>query len=79
MNLLNEPTSGQVLFEGYESRPQDIDINAVRSQMNMVFQNFNLFMHLTARKNIILGIAKGQEDGPEGGGRLGYGGTEGWD
>jgi ABC-type polar amino acid transport system ATPase subunit len=58
MNLLNEPTSGKVLFEGYDITDDDIDINAVRTQMNMVFQSFNLFMHLTARRNISLALLK---------------------
>jgi polar amino acid transport system ATP-binding protein len=58
MNLLNEPTSGRVLFEGYDTSAKDIDINAVRSRMNMVFQNFNLFMHLTALENITLALQK---------------------
>ncbi len=58
MNRLNEATSGQVLFEGYDIAHKDIDINAVRAQMIMVFQSFNLFMHLTAKKNIALALQK---------------------
>ncbi|HSV42644.1 MAG TPA: amino acid ABC transporter ATP-binding protein [Methanomassiliicoccales archaeon] len=58
MNLLNEPTSGKIYFEGYDITDKDIDINIVRSQMNMVFQSFNLFMHLTARRNIALALMK---------------------
>jgi ABC-type polar amino acid transport system ATPase subunit len=58
MNRLNEPTSGQILFEGYDITQKDIDINAVRAQMIMVFQSFNLFMHLTAMKNIALALRK---------------------
>ncbi len=58
MNLLNEPTSGHVLFEGYDTAAKDIDINAIRSRMNMVFQNFNLFMHLTALENITLALQR---------------------
>jgi ABC-type polar amino acid transport system ATPase subunit len=52
INRLNEPDSGDILFEGYSIIGKDIDIDMVRSQMTMVFQSFNLFMHLTARKNI---------------------------
>ncbi len=44
---------------------RNIDINVVRSQMNMVFQNFNLFMHLTARKNVSLALKKVKKMDPE--------------
>lgn len=54
INRLNEPDSGDILFEGNSIIGKDIDIDMVRSQMTMVFQSFNLFMHLTARKNISL-------------------------
>jgi len=54
INRLNEPTSGQTLFEGSDITHKSIDINLVRAQMIVVFQSFNLFMHLTARKNIVL-------------------------
>jgi ABC-type polar amino acid transport system ATPase subunit len=54
LNRLNEPDGGDVLFEGYSILGDDIDIDLVRSQMTMVFQSFNLFMHLTAIKNISL-------------------------
>lgn len=58
LNRLNEPTGGKILFEGYDITDPDVDINAVRAQMNMVFQSFNLFMHLTAEKNIALALNK---------------------
>jgi ABC-type polar amino acid transport system ATPase subunit len=58
LNLLNEPTSGKILFEGYDTSAKDIDINMVRAQMNMVFQSFNLFMHLTALDNVSLALRK---------------------
>ncbi len=54
INRLNEPDAGDILFDGYTIIGKDIDIDLVRSQMTMVFQSFNLFMHLTARKNISL-------------------------
>lgn len=54
INRLNEPDSGDILFDGYTIMGKDIDLDLVRSQMTMVFQSFNLFMHLTARKNISL-------------------------
>lgn len=65
LNLLNEPTSGKVLFEGYDITAKDIDINLVRTQMNMVFQSFNLFMHLTARRNVSLPLIKVKKMGKE--------------
>jgi ABC-type polar amino acid transport system ATPase subunit len=58
LNLLNEPTSGKIIFEGYDTSAKDIDINMVRAQMNMVFQGFNLFMHLTALDNVSLALRK---------------------
>ena len=58
LNLLNEPTSGRVFFSGVDVTAEDTDINAVRAQMNMVFQSFNLFMHLTVRKNVSLALIK---------------------
>jgi ABC-type polar amino acid transport system ATPase subunit len=58
MNLLNEPTMGKILFEGYDTSDKAIDINVVRSRMNMVFQSFNLFMHLTAIENVTLALIK---------------------
>jgi len=56
INELNEPDEGDVLFEGYSILGKRIDIDIIRSQMTMVFQNFNLFMHLSARKNISLPV-----------------------
>jgi ABC-type polar amino acid transport system ATPase subunit len=58
LNLLNEPTSGKVFFSGVDITASDTDINAVRAQMNMVFQSFNLFMHLTVLKNVSLALLK---------------------
>jgi ABC-type polar amino acid transport system ATPase subunit len=58
LNLLNEPTSGKVFFSGVDVTAHDTDINAVRAQMNMVFQSFNLFMHLTVLKNVSLALLK---------------------
>jgi len=58
LNHLNEPTGGEIFFEGHNIADEDIDINLIRAQMIMVFQSFNLFMHLTARKNISLALTK---------------------
>ncbi len=54
MNLLERPTAGEVIFDGEKINVPGIDINKVRMQMGMVFQNFNLFPHLTVEQNIIL-------------------------
>jgi ABC-type polar amino acid transport system ATPase subunit len=58
LNRMIEPTGGSIFFEGHDIMDPDIDINQVRSHMNMVFQSFNLFMHLTARDNISLALTK---------------------
>ncbi len=58
INRLNEPDSGDILFEGQSIMGKDIDIDFVRSQMTMVFQSFNLFMHLTALKNISIPLRR---------------------
>nr|WP_253291023.1 amino acid ABC transporter ATP-binding protein [Pseudoflavonifractor sp. MSJ-37] len=54
LNLLEVPTSGKVIFEGTVVNDPKTDINAVRRQMGMVFQHFNLFNNLNIRKNITL-------------------------
>jgi glutamate transport system ATP-binding protein len=52
VNLLEEPTGGQVFVRGTEVTHPDVDIDAVRRRIGMVFQQFNLFPHLTALDNI---------------------------
>ena len=52
LNRLEEPDGGQVIFNGEEVTDKDID--RVRQKMGMVFQHFNLFPHLTVKKNITL-------------------------
>ena len=54
LNLLETPTAGTITFEGTDITDPKIDINAVRQQMGMVFQHFNLFPNMTIRKNITL-------------------------
>ena len=54
LNLLEEPTSGTITFQGQEITDPKADINAIRRQMGMVFQHFNLFPNMTIRKNITL-------------------------
>ena len=54
LNLLETPTAGTITFEGTDITDPKTDINAVRQQMGMVFQHFNLFPNMTIRKNITL-------------------------
>ncbi len=54
MNLLETPTEGKVYFDGKDITDPGIDINAVRCQMGMVFQHFNLFPNMTVQRNITL-------------------------
>ena len=54
LNLLETPTKGKIIFEGTVVNDKKSDINAVRRQMGMVFQHFNLFPNMTIRKNITL-------------------------
>lgn len=54
MNLLERPTSGQIIFDGIDITDPKTDINKVRQHMGMVFQHFNLFPHKTIMENITL-------------------------
>ena len=54
LNLLETPTSGTITFEGTDITNPKTDINAIRQQMGMVVQHFNLFPNMTIRKNITL-------------------------
>ena len=54
MNLLERPTSGQVIFDGVDITDPKTDINKIRQHMGMVFQQFNLFPHKTIMENITL-------------------------
>lgn len=58
LNLLEEPTSGSIIFEGQNITSRETDINIVRRKMGMVFQQFNLFPHLTVKENIKLAPIK---------------------
>lgn len=58
VNLLETPTSGKIFFEDTEITDPKVDINQVRSKLGMVFQSFNLFPHLTAKKNVMLAQRK---------------------
>ncbi len=54
LNLLEEPTSGEIDFEGVNLASKGIDINVHRQKMGMVFQHFNLFPHKTVIENIMM-------------------------
>ncbi len=54
LNLLEEPTSGAICFEGVDLTSREIDINKHRQKMGMVFQHFNLFPHKTVLENITM-------------------------
>jgi polar amino acid transport system ATP-binding protein len=54
VNRLEEPTSGQIFIEGIDITDPDVDVDQVRSRIGMVFQQFNLFPHLTALENVNL-------------------------
>jgi polar amino acid transport system ATP-binding protein len=54
LNRLETPDSGSIIFEGQNITDKNCDINKVRRKMNMVFQHFNLFPHLTVLQNITL-------------------------
>ena len=58
LNLLEEPTSGKIIFEGTDITDEHVDINLHRQKMGMVFQQFNLFPHMTVLRNLTLGPTK---------------------
>lgn len=58
VNLLERPTSGRIFFEDTEITAKATDINKVRAKVGMVFQNFNLFPHLSAKGNVMLAQQK---------------------
>ena len=66
LNLLEQPTKGTITFDGTVITDPKVNIDAIRRQMVMVFQHFNLFPNMTIRKNITLAPVKtklmGQEE-----------------
>ena len=54
LNLLEEPTSGVITFEGTDITDKSVDINKMRQKIGMVFQQFNLFPNYTVKENIML-------------------------
>ncbi len=68
LNLLEEPTSGTITFEGQNITDPKVNINLYRQKIGMVFQHFNLFPHMTILKNMtlapmkLLGLSKEQAE-----------------
>ena len=68
LNLLEEPTSGKIIFEDNDITDKKVDINKIREKMGMVFQQFNLFPHKTVLENLTIapikvkGISKDQAE-----------------
>ena len=58
LNRLEEPTGGHIYVEGTDIMNPKVDINVMRRKMGMVFQQFNLFPHMTVLKNMTLGPIK---------------------
>ena len=58
LNLLEEPTGGEVIFEGKKINDKKTDVDLLRQNIGMVFQQFNLFPHMTVLENITLAPVK---------------------
>ena len=58
LNLLEVPTSGEIIFEGKNITDKKVDINKIREKMVMVFQQFNLFPHKTVLDNLTIAPIK---------------------
>ena len=56
LNRLEPIQKGDILFEGTSIYAPEVDVNALRAEVGMVFQQFNLFPHMTAKKNVMLGL-----------------------
>lgn len=58
LNLLETPTSGDILFENTKINNKGVDVNKLRQKIGMVFQHFNLFPHLSVLENIVIAPTK---------------------
>ncbi|MDD2418165.1 MAG: amino acid ABC transporter ATP-binding protein [Oscillospiraceae bacterium] len=58
LNLLEQPTQGEIWFDGQLINAKNVDIDKIRARMGMVFQHFNLFSHKTVLQNITLAPIK---------------------
>ena len=68
LNLLEVPTGGKILFEGTDITDPKVDINRHRQKIGMVFQQFNLFPHMTVKQNITLAPVSPEADDQRRGG-----------
>jgi ABC-type polar amino acid transport system ATPase subunit len=58
INLLETPTEGSIFIDGEKINDKNADINKIRQKLGMVFQNFNLFPHMTTIENVMIGQIK---------------------
>lgn len=58
LNLLEQPTGGKIMFEGVDITDKKVNVDKMRQKIGMVFQQFNLFPHMTIKKNIMLAPVK---------------------
>lgn len=65
LNLLETPTAGEIIFEGEQINTPKCDVDKLRQKMGMVFQHFNLFPHMTVKRNLTLAPEKLQGRKPE--------------
>lgn len=65
LNLLEEPTSGEIFFEGQNITAPDSNIDQIRQKMGMVFQSFNLFPHMNVLENLTITPVKIKKEDPE--------------
>ncbi len=63
MNLMEKPTSGEIVIDGTKVNCPSVNINQVREEVGMVFQHFNLFPHKTVLKNLMLAPMKVRKKG----------------
>ena len=61
LNQLESITSGSIFFDGMDITGQSVDINNIRRRIGMVFQQFNLFLHMTVKQNIMFAPVKLRE------------------
>lgn len=64
LNLLEEPTSGEIFFEGQNITATDSNIDQIRQKMGMVFQSFNLFPHMSVVENLTITPVKIKKEDP---------------
>ena len=58
INLLEQPNSGEIIFDGVDITASGVNTNSVRKRIGIVFQSFNLFPHLNTLDNVTLGLRK---------------------